>query len=355
MRITYVTESTELWGGIYVIFQHLELLSRIGHDAFLTTPGPKPDWYPLKVPLYHLKSLDATSIPFADIIVATYWSTVRPVVESGKGIPVHLCQGYEGDFKELESQKPAIDRAYSYRIPTLMVSQHLDGFLRHRFNAETHYIGQAIDKDVFYPPLMPHNESMDRPFTILVVGPFQADVKNIATALMGIKLAKQRLKVPVKLIRVSQIPLSDEERKIVEPDVYHFHVPHDEMGEIYREADLYISMSKEGEGFGLSAVEAMACGVPTILSRISSHEGFDETTDYSLFVEGPDPESVAHAIGEIFKDRSLREKIVHRGQIVANRFSEETLIDRLNGCFESILRRHRSGNVQDIIQGGMFL
>jgi len=202
---------------------------------------------------------------------------------------------------------------------------------------------------------MQPNETMDRPFTILVVGPFQADVKNIATALMGIRLAKERLKVPVKLLRVSQIPLSDEERKIIEPDVYHFHVPHDEMGEIYREADLYISMSKEGEGFGLSAVEAMACGVPTILSRISSHEGFDESPDYSLFVEGPDPESVVHAIGEIFKDRPLREKIVHRGQIVANRFSEETLINRLNGCFESILRRHRSVNVQDIIQGGMFL
>jgi len=355
MRITYVTESTELWGGIYVIFQHLELLAKIGHDAFLTTPGPKPDWYSLKVPLYHLDPLDAGSIPHADIIVATYWSTVRPVVESGKGIPVHLCQGYEGDFKELESQKPAIDRAYSYRIPTLIVSQHLDQFLRHRFNAKTHYIGQAVDKDVFYPPLMQPDESMDRPFTILVVGPFQADVKNIAVALTGIKLAKERLEVPIKLIRVSQIPLSDEERKIIEPDVYHWHVPHDEMGDIYREANLYISMSKEGEGFGLSAVEAMACGVPTILSRISSYEGFDETTDYSLFVEGSEPESITHAIGEMFKDRSLREKIVHRGQIVANRFSEETLIGRLDGCFDSILRRQRSGNVRDIMQRGMIL
>ncbi|MBC8420104.1 MAG: glycosyltransferase family 4 protein [Desulfobacterales bacterium] len=346
MRITYVTESTELWGGIYVVFQHLELLSKIGHDAFLTTTGSKPDWHPLKVPVCHVPCLDSDSIPSADIIVATYWSTVRPVVESGKGIPVHLCQGYEGDFKELQSQKSDIDRAYSYNVPKLTVSQHLDGFLRNRFNAETHYIGQAIDKDVFYPAQVQQNEITNRPFSILVVGPFQADFKNIAAALTGIKLVKKRLKAAVRLIRVSQFPLSDEERKIVEPDVYHLHVPHQEMGEIYREADLFVSMSKEAEGFGLPAVEAMACGVPTILSRISSYEGFDETADYSLFVEGLDPESLAQAIVMMFKNRALRKKIAHRGQIVSDKFSEENLIDRLNGCFKSILRRHKPRGIQ---------
>ena len=51
MRITYLTEDTELWGGIAVVFQHLELLADAGHDAFLTTPAPEPDWYPLKVPI----------------------------------------------------------------------------------------------------------------------------------------------------------------------------------------------------------------------------------------------------------------------------------------------------------------
>jgi len=80
MRITYVTESTEMWGGIYVVFQHLELLSKIGHDVFLTTTGSKPDWYPLEVPVCYVPCLDSDSIPFVDIIVATYWSTVMPVV-----------------------------------------------------------------------------------------------------------------------------------------------------------------------------------------------------------------------------------------------------------------------------------
>ena len=347
MRITYVTESTDLWGGIYVIFQHVELLAKIGHDAFLTTVGANPDWYPLKVPVYHVPSLDSDSLPSADIIVATYWSTVRPVVESKRGIPVHLCQGYEGDFKELQSQKSDIDMVYSYNIPKLIVSPHLDGFLNRRFKAETHHIGQMIDKDLFYPPLGKRDDAINRPFTILVVGPFESDFKNIAAALMGIKLAKKRLKTPVKLIRVSQLPLSNEERKILQPDVYHFHVPHNEMGEIYREADLFVSMSKEAEGFGLPAVEAMACGVPTILSRVSSYMGFDETTDYSFFVEWSDPESLAHAIVEICENRVLRENLAHRGKIIAAKFSEKSLIRRLTDSFAIILDRDSLGSIDE--------
>ena len=343
MRITYVTESTELWGGIYVVFQHLELLSKIGHYAFLTTTGSKPDWYPLKVPVYHVPSLDSDSIPFADIIVATYWSTVKPVVESRRGIPVHLCQGYEGDFRELQSQKPDIHMAYSYNIPKLTVSPHLDGFLRRRFKAETHYIGQMIEKNIFYLPPAKKKEITNRPFTILVVGPFEADFKNIAVALTGISLARKRLKMPVKLIRVSQFPLSREEREIIEPDAYHLRVPHNEMGEIFRKADLFISVSKEAEGFGLPAIEAMSCGVPTILSRISSHLSFDQTTDYALFVDGSDPESLAYAVEKIFRNRSLRERLVRRGQIVVSKFSEENLMNSINDCFEKILYRAKPG------------
>jgi len=347
MRITYVTESTDLWGGIYVIFQHLEMLVKMGHDAFLTTVGANPDWYPLKVPVYHVPRLDSDSLPSADIIVATYWSTVRPVVESKRGIPVHLCQGYEGDFKELQAQKSDIDMAYSYDIPKLIVSPHLDGFLSPRFKAKTHYVGQMIDKDVFYPLPKALNDSINRPFTILVVGPFESDFKNIAAALMGIKFAKKRLKTPVKLIRVSQLPLSNEEREILQPDEYHFHVPHNEMGEIYREADLFISMSKEAEGFGLPAVEAMACGVPTILSRVSSYMGFDETTDYSFFVDGSDLESLAHAIVETCENRALRENLAHRGKIIAAKFSEENLINRLIESFAIILDKDGLGGIED--------
>ncbi|MBE9573405.1 MAG: glycosyltransferase [Proteobacteria bacterium] len=98
--------------------------------------------------------------------------------------------------------------------------------------------------------------------------------------------------------------------------------------------------SKEAEGFGLPAVEAMACGVPTVLSSISSYTSFDENADYSLFVKHSDPESLADAIAEIFNNRPLREKLVGRGLNVAAKFTRENVLNRLNRSFESILLMH---------------
>jgi glycosyltransferase involved in cell wall biosynthesis len=100
-------------------------------------------------------------------------------------------------------------------------------------------------------------------------------------------------------------------------------------------------MSKEEEGFGLPALEAMACGVPTILSSISSYTSFGETHNYSLFAKHSDPESLANAIVEIVGNASLREKLVRQGLIVAGKFTKENVLNRLNSSFESILCRDK--------------
>lgn len=361
MRITYVTQDTDLWGGIGVVFQQLELLSEAGHDAFLTTPAGKPDWYDLKVPLHRIERLDASLIPSADIIVATSWRTIKPVVDSGKGIPVHLCQGYEGAYKELLHSKAVIDEGYSYKIPKLTVSPHLDKLLIDGFHAKTYFIGQMLNKDIFYPAKAKTNVSRTdlsdlwrktivtfnalfnkgyqyrAPFKILVVGPFDVIFKNIATALKGVLLAKEKMKLPVKLIRASQFPLSDEEKKIITPDAYHFHVPHQSMGEIYRNADLFISTSHEAEGFGLPALEAMGCGIPTILSNISSYTSFDYPLDYALFIDPSDTKALEEGISRLYHDSSLRDRLASRGLSVAENFTKEKVVSRLENAFAEIL------------------
>lgn len=347
MRITYVTEDTTLWGGIGVVFQHLELLAGAGHDVFLTTLTSGPDWYPLNVPVHTIKSLEPSLIPDADIIVATSWRTIKPVVQSKKGIAVHFCQGYEGDYKEISHLKSTIDEAYSCRIPKLTVSRHLDKLLTEQFDAETYYVGQMLNRDIFYPSNRKNNTWLRffkkrslKLFTILVVGPFEGDFKNIRIALEGISLSKKRLHVPVNLVRVSQFPLIHEEEEIIRPDIYHCHVPHHAMGEIYRRADLFISMSKEAEGFGLPALEAMGCGVPAILSKISSYTSFDDRRDYALFLD-PDPEALAEAISKLFHDSASRERLIRKGLNVAAKFTPDALLTRIINAFGDI--RTRSG------------
>jgi glycosyltransferase involved in cell wall biosynthesis len=341
LKITYLFESTTLWGGNKVALEQAEALSDEGYHVSIVSKDSGPSWYPLKLPVIAASTLDAETIPESDIIVGTYWPTVRAAYESKRGLAVHLCQGYEGGNKELLSQKAAIDEVYSYKIPKLTVSPHLDRFLKERFQADTYYIGHMLNREIFHPLKGRSDEKGLNPFKILVVGPFEADVKNIATALKGISLARKRLDVVIKLIRISQFPLSPEEKGIMEPDEYHAHVPYPGMGEFYRNADLLISVSKEAEGFGLPALEAMGCGVPTILSRISSYTSFDRSLDYALFVEPPDYESLAESIVVLFNDRPLRERLIQRGLTIAEKFTKEGVVARLKAAFETIRKQQK--------------
>ena len=340
LKITYLFESTTLWGGTKAAFEQAEALFDAGHDITIVSKDSGPDWYPLKLSVVPSPNLDAAAIPESDIIVGTFWPTVKTAYESGKGIAVHLCQGYEGACKEYHSVKAEIDKVYSYRIPKLTVSPHMNGFLKERFGAETYFIGHMLNREIFHPSENKKRENTHGPLTILVVGPFEADVKNIPSALKGIALAVKMLSIPVKLVRASQFPLTSEEKTIIEPDVYHFHVPYHAMGEIYRNVDLLVSMSKEEEGFGLPALEAMGCGVPVILSKISSYTSFDMPLDYALFVDPSDYRALAEAIVELFHNRPLRIRLKQRGLVVADKFTKEKMVNRMERAFEEIKRTH---------------
>jgi len=342
LKITYLFESTTLWGGNKVGLEQAEALSDSGHKVTILSKDAGPAWYPVRLPVIQADRFDAAVIPESDIIVGTYWPTVKAAYESGHGTAVHLCQGYEGDYKELSHVKQEIDEVYSYKIPKLTVSLHLNELLKERFNAKTYYVGQMLDDKVFYPDSsgvlkkILLRRDLTGHLSILVVGPFNVDFKNIAAALRGITIAKKRFDRPVKLIRASQFPLSLDEELIIKPDVYHYHVPHNKMGGIYRDADLFISMSREAEGFGLPALEAMACGVPVILSRIPSYMSFDETADYAAFVDSSDPESIAKTIQEVVSNKPLRDKLIRRGLEVAGKFTKEKVLERLTAAFEEI-------------------
>lgn len=338
LNITYLFESTTLWGGTRVALEQTEALSEAGYKVTILSKDAGPTWYPLKLSVTQVSHFDASTIPDSDIIVGTFWPTVRDAYKSGRGLTVHLCQGYEGSYKEYRNIKHEIEEVYSLNIPKLTVSRHLNNFLSERFNADTYYVGQMLDREIFYPSENQPPDNKPDPLNILVIGPFEGSFKNIPPSLKGIKLANKKLKDPIKLIRASQFPLSHEEERIIIPDAYHFHIPYQDMGDIYRASDIFISMSTAEEGFGLPALEAMACGIPVILSKIPSHLGFDESHDYAIFVEST-PEAVSEAILHLFEDADIRSRLSKKGLSVAGKFTRESVLSRLTKAFDKIISR----------------
>jgi glycosyltransferase involved in cell wall biosynthesis len=92
-------------------------------------------------------------------------------------------------------------------------------------------------------------------------------------------------------------------------------VDHEELPRLYRGADAFVFPSRF-EGFGIPVVEAMACGVPCV---VSSHASLDEASgDAAVRVDPEDPDAIASGI-----ERALAERddLVRRGLEHARRFT----------------------------------
>ena len=90
--------------------------------------------------------------------------------------------------------------------------------------------------------------------------------------------------------------------------------------DLYRQARMLVLPSLY-EGFGLTALEAMACGTPVIVSNRSSLP--EVVGDAALLVDPEDPASIATAIHRLFTDDPLAKTLAERGLARAQLFSWE--------------------------------
>ncbi len=342
IKVAYLIESTMLYGGIKVAFRHVQALEQMGCHATIICHEPYPDWLEPGVNFTQADPFNQDIGNSFDVLVAT--SARLPAQHYpplGKAVVFHLMQGYEGDLKEAAPYMDIILKCYNLRMPSLAVTPYLKDLLEDRFDNEVvHYIGQGIDHHYFYPARPNKNLRYTGHVNLFVFGNLQQEVKQIRLALRVFSQAKAVIP-QLRLIRISIFDTKREEEEILGHDIEFAKGKSPlEVGQILRQnPGILLGPSQEAEGFGLPPLEAMACGVPTVITRTPGFLSFDDRHDYALFSEVGNAEEMVEGIVKVFRDDALRAKIIKRGLEVAGNFTHQKVAKNLKKVFEEYLRK----------------
>lgn len=338
MRIAYVLPFPELNGGNKVIFQHVRLLQEQGHELTVLAEGPKPDWIRIDAGYVDTSVTPANipKVPSQDLVIGTYWTSVEAAARLELGPLAHFCQGYEGGLVHLEPWLPRIEAVYSLPLPTLTVSPHLGDLLRERFGRESFVVPPPLDP-LFRPAL--RLRPGRRPW-VAVPGIFAAEVKDVPTALEAVRRLRGR-GYACRVLRVSVLPLDDDERRLLEPDRFLCGVPPSEVAKALRRCDLLFLPSREQEGFGLPLLEAMASKVPAVASRIPSTLAIGNGGAVKLVPPG-DAQAFAEAAESLLSDPAAWRAARRRGWQAAQRYRPEEVGPRLDEGVHWAIRRRET-------------
>jgi len=119
--------------------------------------------------------------------------------------------------------------------------------------------------------------------------------------------------------------------------IVHFQGRVESVSERLRHINIFINASFS-ESFGLAVGEAMAAGIPVIVSKIDSLKTL-VGKKAGIFVNPKKPEEIAEAVIKLLKDKKLREQLGSAGRKrIEKEFSEEKMIKKTIALYQKVLK-----------------
>jgi glycosyltransferase involved in cell wall biosynthesis len=105
----------------------------------------------------------------------------------------------------------------------------------------------------------------------------------------------------------------------------------------YSMADLFVTYSFASEGFGITPVEAIACGTPVVCSAMPAYKEIFE--DHAIFVEPKRPDLLANTFIHFFENKDSYVKKIPQAQEFIKRYTWDKVTDRVEEVYEQYLNK----------------
>jgi len=201
-------------------------------------------------------------------------------------------------------------------------------------------VWNGLDTDLYSPdPAVPRDHS-----EILCVGRASDPNKGIRTLIAALA----RLAPPVRLTLVDAGSSGNDARKWARSfgcadrlDITG-RIPTDALVSCYRRAALVVVPSRY-EGFGLPAVEAMACGTPVVATSVGALPEVMRVGSGGLLVPSDDPEALAKAIATLLEQGEMRRAMGSRARpLVEATFSWPRVAQRTAQIYQEVVEERSS-------------
>lgn len=327
-------------GGMITVVEIVNRLILGGYRATVTHAGPwRIALEPLFTPLEYDSEADFLVFPpRTRVLVATAYQTVDAVatVCARYGCePAYFVQDYEGYFDDA-APLSAVAETYDRIGERIVVSGWLQGLLREQHDRDSTVIPVGVSTDEFYPRsvvvsaieaaacgrtrvfvLLRDDDRRGAPYILEVARLLARECPELLFVCAGFL-------TPPPGPNILSVGLLDRQ----------------EMSRHLTACDIALDASVY-QGFGLLGIEAMACGLATVLSDSGGCREYAEPGGNCLLVAPRDVRGMADALKRLQADPELRARLGAAGRETALRFDWDALVARHADFYGPLIARAR--------------
>lgn len=126
------------------------------------------------------------------------------------------------------------------------------------------------------------------------------------------------------------------------PSVFHLeYIPNEEMSELYNISDVFvlpsITTKTNQEQFGMAVIEAMACGVPSVVTNVGGLPHVVDDGKTSIVIEERSVEELVEALTTLYEDAEYRETLASNSyDYVREHYTPEIVGKRLYDFYHQL-------------------